>query len=542
MRRRAEQALKRIVLAVACLLIAACGSKNSNQAGDGNAARSAGPATLVWGLSVQPDLLNPLLSTSAIAREINDLVFLRLTEFGPPPALEFLPLLAKSWSLSEDRRLLTYELRQDIRWEDGTPTTSADVVFTFERITHPDVAFPGKANLRKIESCRADGDWRVVFTFKEPATEPVFETMFHIMPAHLLRNTAPVDLASNPFNRAPTGNGRWKVMEWTSDERIVLEANDTPLGRPHFDRIVFRIIPEDNTMRTELLTGGIDVYHRYPSRFFRQDSSNAMLSFQRFSDRTYTYIGWNLKNPLFQDVRVRKALTLATDRETIVNAFRDGYGEVAAVPLYAEHAEYNPNVKPLPFDPAAAAQLLDEAGWTSRAKDGIRIKDGQRFEFEFHLISGNTISEEISTMLQAEYRKLGILVSSGSMEMTVYLDKLHKKEFEATILARRMDLVYDPESVFHSRAIQGQYNDVSFSNPVIDRLIDQAKSIPDREQRRKVWWEFQEEFARQVPVTVLYIGDALYPVRRDKVENPVMDLRGALVRVHEWRPAKGPPA
>src|SRR6185503_9464217 len=147
-----------------------------------------------------------------------------------------------------------------------------------------------------------------------------------------------------------------------------------------------------------------------------------------------------------------------------------------AVPLYAEHPDFDANVKSLPFDPAAAAQLLDEAGWTARDKDGIRIKDGQRFEFQFHLISGNTISEEISTMVQAEFRKLGILVSSGSMEMTVYLEKLHKKEFDATILARRVDLVYDPESVFHSRAIKGQYNDVSFSSPAIDRLIDRAKS------------------------------------------------------------------
>lgn len=531
-----------LYLVATALLLSSCAPKDSSRVGRSAPSRSEGPATLTWGLSVQPDLLNPLLSTSAIAREINDLIFLKLTEFGPPPANEFLPMLAKSWALSADGRTLTYELRDDIHWEDGIPTTAADVVFTFERMIDPDIAYPGKANLRKIESCRADGDWRVVFHFKEMPTEPVFETMFNVVPAHLLRDKAPADLAANVFNRAPTGNGRWKVLEWISDERLILEANDTPLGRPHFDRIVFRIIPEDNTMRTELLTGGIDVFHRFPSRFFRQDSANQALAFQRFSDRTYTYIGWNLKNPLFQDVRVRKALTLATDRETIVNAFRDGYGQVAAVPLYAENPDFDPNVKPLPFDPAGAAQLLDEAGWRARDKDGIRTKDGRRFEFQFHLISGNTISEEISTMVQAEFRKLGILVSSSSMEMTVYLDKLHKKEFDATILARRVDLVYDPESVFHSRAIKGQYNDVSFSSPVIDRLIDRAKSIPDREERRKVWWEFQEEFAREIPVTVLYIGDALYPVRRDKVENPVMDLRGALVRVHEWRPAKGPPA
>jgi peptide/nickel transport system substrate-binding protein len=539
------QAVRGLALAAAALLLVSCAAKERREsaAGEGAAADSVGPPkTLVWGLSVQPDLLNPLLSTASIATEINDLVFLKLTDFGPPPAHEFVPSLAKSWSLSEDGRMLTYELRDDIRWEDGRPTTAKDVVFTFECMTNPDIAYPRKSFLRKIESCTAAGDWMVSFRFKETPTEPVFETQFHVLPEHILRKILPADLPSSLFNRAPVGNGRWRVTEWVSDEKLVLEAMESPLGRPSFDRIVFRVIPEDNTLRTELLTGGVHVYHRFPSRFYREDAVNPALSFQKFSDRTYTYIGWNHKSPLFQDVRVRKALTMAVDRETIVKAFRDGFGQVAAVPLYAEHADYNPKVKPLPFDPKAAAQLLDEAGWASRAKDGIRMKDGRRFEFTFHLISGNTISEEIATMLQQEFGKLGIGVSSNSMEWTVYLDKLHKKDFDATILARRGDFIYDPEAVFHSRSIEGQYNDISCSIPELDRLIDLAKSIPDREERRKVWWQFQETFARETPVTILYIGDALYPVRVDAVENPAMDLRGALVRVHEWRPAKRPPA
>lgn len=536
----------RAILAVAFASIAiaiagnGCGSKERREAASraaGNGTREA-PSTLVWGLSVQPDLLNPLLATSGIGREIGELVFLRLVEYGPPPAMDFVPFLAKSWEFSPDGRTLTYELRNDILWEDGRATTAADVAYTFEKMIDPDVAYPSKSTLRKIDSCVALGDWVVRFHFKEPPTEPLFETMFMIVPKHLLEGISDAELPAALFNRAPIGNGRWRVMEWVSDEKIVLVANpDTPLGRPGFDRLVFRIVPEDNTLRTELLTGGVDVIHRFPNRFMKEDGKNPALAFGQIPDRNYTYIGWNLKNPLFRDVRVRRALTWATDRATIVTAFRDGRGKVVAVPFYPEHADFNPNVPIPPFDPAAAASLLDEAGWSKRAADGIRLKDGRRFEFEFLISAGNTISEEIVTMVQQRFADLGIKVTARSLEWTVYLTELHKKEFDATVLARKVEIVYDPESVFHSRAIEGQYNDVSFSSPEIDALIDRAKSIPDREERRRVWWEFQERFAEEVPVTILYVGDAMYPVRRDKVENPVMDLRGALVRIHEWRPA-----
>jgi peptide/nickel transport system substrate-binding protein len=533
---------KALAALVAGGLFASCAAKEAKpDRNAGEAAASESPATLVWGISVQPDLLNPLLSTSAFAREINDLVFLRLTQLGPPPALEPEGLLATSWELSEDGLTLTYRLRGDVTWEDGVATTARDVAFTFERLSDPAVAYPNKASIRKIETCEALGDSIVRFRFRERSAEPITETQFHILPRHLLEPVPIPGLATCAFNLAPVGNGRWRVREWTHDERIVLEARaDTPLGRPHFDRIVFRIIPEDNTMRSDLLSGGVDVVHRYPSRFLEEDKNNPALTFVPIPDRTYTYVGWNLKNPLFRDLEVRTALTLAIDRRTIVDAFRDGYGQVVAVPLYPEHADFNPNIEPMPFDPARAAVLLDEAGWGERDADGVRVKDGRRFELTLLLISGNTISEEIATMMQQEFAKLGIVVRTQAYEMTVYLDKLHAKDFEATILARRVDFVYDPESVFHSRSIEGQYNDVSFANPTIDALIDRAKATQDRALRRQIWWEFQEEFAKELPVSVLYVGNALYPVRKDAVRDPVMDSRSALVRVHEWHPARGP--
>ena len=518
-------------LLTAVALAAGCASERAPQ-------REPGPSTLVIGVSSQPDHLNPLVAGTAFGVDLCNLLFLRLAYWGPPPAYDFEPVLAESWNLSGDGRTLTYHLRHDVTWSDGVPTTARDVVFTFERARDPAVPFPERSKLRLITSCTAPDEWTVVFEFSEPSWEPLYTTDLCIVPEHLLRDVPAGEMDTCAFDRAPIGNGHWKLREWVREERVTLEANDTcALGRPNYDRVVFRVIPEETTLRTELLTGGVDVYDRHPNRWYREDSQRPELRFTRMSDKGYVYIGWNLLNPRFRDARVRKALTLATDRPTILTAFRGGFGQVAAIPLYAEHPDFDPNVKPLPFDPDSAASLLDEAGWTGRDPDGIRTKDGMRLEFKYMLVAANDISEEIATMTQAEFRKLGIGVTSESFEWTVYISRLRKKQFDATILSRRGDLLFDPESVFHSRAIDGQYNDVSFGNAETDSLIDLAKSTQDRVARRAIWWRFFEAFDRVHPVTVLYVSETSYPVRRDRVAKAPMDLRGPYYQLHAWEPA-----
>ena len=153
------------------------------------------------------------------------------------------------------------------------------------------------------------------------------------------------------------------------------------------------------------------------------------------------------------------------------------------------------------------------------------------------LIANNEISEEIATLTQSEYGKLGIGVKAEFYEWTVYLERLRAKNFDATILARTGDMIFNPEEIFHSRAIAGNYNDISFGHPVTDSLIDLAKSTADHTRRREIWWRFQEEFQQLHPITVLYVSEASHALRRGRVENPVMDFRGSYYQIARWRPA-----
>jgi len=517
------------------LFVATFGCAGKNDEREGKA-----PATLVWGTQIEPGHLNPLVSTSGMATDLEQLLFLQLNEFGPPPDFDLVPALATRWELSDDGKVLTYYLREDVTWHDGRPTTARDVKYTYEMMVHPNVPYPSRQKLRLVTECEVVNDWTVRFHFSEPSWEPVFDTQFFVVPEHVLSSVAPTDMLTSDFSRAPIGNGPWKFKEWTRGQQIVFEANDaSAVARPHFDRLVLRVIPEATTLLTELKTGTVDVYHRLPSRNFREIEADAAFEMHRVPDRTYVYLGWNHREPKYQDVRVRRALTMAVDRWSILEAFRDGFGTVIAAPIYEQHPMFNPNVEPYPYDPAESARLLDEAGWSARDADGFRTKDGKRFQIKLTLISGNEISEEMGTMVQAEYRKLGIDVTTEFFEWTVFIQKVNGKEFDATILARSVDLIFDPEEVFHSRAIDGKFNDVSFGDARVDSLIDLAKSTFDHEERKRIWWEFQEAMHDVEGITLLYTSETTYPVRRAKVAKSMADVRGGLYQITDWVPAGG---
>jgi peptide/nickel transport system substrate-binding protein len=321
------------VLAILSFVVIGCGAPG----GDGASQRAA-PNTLVWGVQIEPGHLNPLVSTSGIATDLQHLLFMPLNAFGPPPEFDLRPILADHWEISDDRKTVTYFLRQDVVWHDGVPTTAKDVKFTYDMMIQPDLPYPQKQKLRLVEACEVVNEWTVRFHFSEPSWEPIFDTQFFVVPEHVLASVPPADMVTSSFSRKPVGNGPWKFVEWTRGQQIVLEANEAfASGRPGFDRLVLRVVPEATTLLTELKTGSIDVYHRLPSVRYREIANDPAFEVHRVPDRTYVYLGWNLRDPKYQDVNVRRALTMAIDRWAILDAFRDGFGTVIAPPPLAQY-------------------------------------------------------------------------------------------------------------------------------------------------------------------------------------------------------------
>jgi peptide/nickel transport system substrate-binding protein len=520
-----------VVTAIMALCLAlACGSGQDRDAGPGDASRYGG--TLVVGLRVDVDALNELVSTSAPAQDIIDLLFLRLTEYDHN--LELSPRLARSWEFSPDHHVLTYHLRPGVYWTDGVPVTAHDVKYTYRLMIDPVIAYPGISDFDFVQEVQAVDDSTVRFVFTRPYADQLGDTRMLVLPKHLLEKVPPERMKFADFNRHPVGNGPFKLESWSSQDRIVLVPNeDYYEGRPYLDRVIFRVIPDETTRKVELETGGIDLLPTVPTSDQAYWENNPDVRLWRYPGRDYVYVGWNLRHPIFADRRVRQALTMATDRQGIIDGLRFGLGQLCTGPIVPTHWAYNPNIQPWPYDPQRALSLLREAGWSDADADGVLEKDGCPFAFTMTVIADNRISEEIATVMQEAFRKLGIRMGIKALEWNVFLNRTQAKDFDACILAWRGDFVINPTAVWHSRSIEGKYNYISYANPEVDELIERGRLTIDRDEAKKIWYRFQEIIAEEQPYTFLYVSHDCHAIHR-RFRDVHMDIRGEYRNLHHW--------
>jgi peptide/nickel transport system substrate-binding protein len=221
---------------------------------------------------------------------------------------------------------------------------------------------------------------------------------------------------------------------------------------------------------------------------------------------SYTYIGYNLKNPLFQDKRVRQALTYATNREEIVQYVLYGLGTVATGP-FPNHLWYsNPKVKPIPYDPQKARQLLAEAGWKDTDGDSVLDKDGSPFRFALITNSGNEIRKDVGVLVQRQLREVGIDVRFELYEWSVFLKNfINAKHFDACILGWGLSPDPDDYQIWHSSQIEKGFNFVSYKNPEVDLLWEEGRKEYDVEKRKQIYWRIHELMAEDQPYTFLYV-------------------------------------
>jgi peptide/nickel transport system substrate-binding protein len=512
------------------LLILGCGRNEGQSQVDSGAVQDGG--TLVVGVRVDADALNELVSTSALSNDIIELLFLRLTEYDEE--LNIAPKLAESWEFSPDHQTLTYHLRRDVFWTDGVPTTAHDVAFTYRLMTTPIIAYPGISDFDFVDRVEAVDDSTVVFVFKRSYADQLGDTRMVVLPRHILEGVEPERMKFASFNRQPVGNGPFELQSWSSQDRIVLVANeDYYQGRPHLDRIIFRVIPDETTRLVEMDTGGIDMLETVPPKDRARLARDPRLRVWKYPGRDYVYVGWNLCNPLFQDVRVRQALTMATNRQGIIDGLRFGLGQLCIGPIVPTSWAYNSDIQPYPFDPQRARDLLAEAGWRDSDGDGLLDRDGRPFTFTMKIISDNRISEEISTVMQEELKHLGMRLTIQAVEWNVFLKQTQVKDFDACILAWRAGFVINPTPVWHSKSISGKYNHVSYANPEVDELIESGRLAFDRQEARKIWHRFQQIIAREQPYTFLYVSQDCHAIDR-RFRGVHMDIRGPYQNLHQW--------
>ena len=449
--------------------------------------------------------LIPFLASDSTSGSITGLVFNGLTKADKD--LDIVGDIAEKWDISEDGTEITFYLKKDVRWHDGVPLTAGDVKFTFEAILDPKNGCPYIANYKDIESVEVIDDFAVRFKYSQPYAPALSKLGVAIVPEHLLRGE---DLRISKFKRDPVGCGPYIFRKWNTEQYIILESNkDYFEHRPYIDKHITRIIPDQAVQFLELITGGIDEMTLTPYQYFyRTDTEKFKAHYNRYKylSRAYTYIGYNLTDPLFRDKRVRKALSYAVDKNEIINGALMGLGEPCTGPFFKKTPYYSAGAEGYAYDPERARLLLFQAGWRDTDGDGVLDKDGRAFKFKLITNQGNKEREDIVTIIQRKWKELGIEADIQIIAWPSFIKEfIDKKNFQAVVLGWTMALDPDCYVVWHSESSKkGGLNFVSYKNEEVDKLIEEGRRTFDNKKRVEAYNRIHEVIAEDAPYTFLY--------------------------------------
>lgn len=474
---------------------------------------SAVPATgdsLVEGTIGEASTLIPLLATDSSSHAVAGQIYNGLVKYDKN--LNIVGDLAESFDISRDGLNITFHLRHGVRWHDGAPLTSRDVLYTYQVTIDPKTPTAYAEDFKQVKKITAPDSHTVRVTYDSPFAPALASWGMNILPAHLLEGK---DITKSSLARKPVGTGPYRFKEWVSGQKIVLEANrDYFEGRPYIDRFIYRIIPDSSTMYMELKAGAIDLMTLSPVQYARQTTSQSFTSRfnkYRYPSSSYLYMGYNLRHPLFKDKRIRQAMTAAINKDELIQGVLFGMGQRAHGPIVPGRWAYNPAVKDIGYDPKRAAELLAEAGWKGKNSDGILVKDGKPFQFTILTNQGNQQRLMTAQIIQQRLRQVGIDVKIRVVEWAAFLKEfVNKGNFEVVLLAWSISQDPDMFDIWHSSKTNiGELNFVGYKNPEVDRLLIEGRSTFDIEKRKRAYFRIQEILADEQPYTFLYVPDAL---------------------------------
>ncbi len=485
--------------------------------------------------------LIPMISSDSSSHQIAGMLFDGLVEYDKTIShLE--PRLAKSWDGSEDGLAITFHLRQDVRWTDGVPFTAHDVKFAFDTIRDPNTLTAYAEDYRQVDRFELldDHNFRVVYNKPfAPALASWGSTM--VLPKHLLEGQ---DINTTDFGRNPIGLGAYKFESWETGTQITLSANhDYYRGRPYVERVVYRIIPDLATQFLELKSGGLDMMGLSPVQYRRQTEGNAFrreFNKYKYVGNGYTYLGLNLKLPMFQDVRVRRAFAHAIDKQELVDAVQLGLGQPAYGPYKPGTVWANENLPRFEFDPKKARALLEEAGWVDTNGDGIREKDGEKLSFEILTNQGNDVRLKTATIVQKRFKDIGVDARVRVVEWSAFINEfLDKRRFEAVILGWSLSPDPDQYDIWHSSKTDGkEFNFVSYANDEVDEILEKARRTFDEAERKSLYDRLQVILAEEQAYVFLYVPDSL-PVVHNRFHGIEAAPAGITWNFHQWYVPEG---
>jgi len=458
--------------------------------------------------------LIPILAGDSASHDVANLVYSGLVKYDKN--LNIVGVLAKSWEISRDNLSIIFHLRKGVRWQDGTPFTAHDVLYTYKVIVDPKTPTPYSGDFKPVKEAKVVDDYTFSVTYEKPFAPALQSWAIGILPRHLLEGK---DVTTSSLVRKPIGTGPYFFKEWIPADRIVLTANNDYFeGKPYIERRITRVIPDLATMFLELKRYSLDMMGLTPMQALKQtDYPGFRREFNKYKylGFSYVYLGYNLKHELFKDKRVRKAITHAINKQEIIDGILLGQGVEATGPYKPDMWAYNGNVKHYEHSKEKALSLLRDAGF-EKQQDGILVKDGKPFEFTVLVNQGNDVRIRTAELIQKRLRDVGINAKIRTIEWATFVNEfIDKRNFEAVILGWSFGPEPDLFDIWHSSK-QGpkEFNFIYFENKDVDELIIKARYTMDQEERKKYYFRIQEILADEQPYTFLFIPYSLVAVHK----------------------------
>lgn len=491
-------------------LFACDGGKNASPPVKRGPAKPAFGDALVLGSIGEPSTLIPLLASDSASHEVAGRIYNGLVRYDKNLNLE--GELAESWDVSGDGLTITFHLRKGVKWHDGREFTSRDVLYTYRVTIDPKTPTAYADAFKQVKSAEAPDSHTFRVTYGKPFAPALESWGMSILPAHLLEGK---EITRSELARRPVGTGPYIFKEWVAGQKITLDSNKEYFeGRPYINRYIYRVIPDSSTMYMELKAGALDMMGLSPVQYRRQTDTPEFLSRfnkYRYPASAFTYLGYNLRHPLFADRRVRQALTSAINKDEIVHGVQLGMGQKAHGPYKPGTWAYKPDIRDFDYNPERAKRLLAEAGWGETNSDGILVKEGKPFRFTILTNQGNAERLKTAQIIQRRLKKIGIDVKIRVIEWASFLSQfIDKGNFEAVLLGWSISPDPDMFDIWHSsKTGPKELNFIGYKNAEVDRLLEEGRGTFDQEKRKSRYFRIQEILAEDQPYTFLYVPDAL---------------------------------
>ena len=519
---RSASTLRCVLLVALCNFVGACGAP----------ARPAATAVLASGADLES--ANPLVTVHPMSRQVQrHALFVTLVRLDS--LLQPIPYYARYWNWDTSRQALTFVLRTGLSWHDGVPTSATDVQFTYEALADKALGAPRAADISAVSNITVVNDTTVVFSFRAPQPSlPVVFAELALVPKHILDTVPLARWRAHAFSTKPVGNGPFKFAERVPGRRWRFVRNENfPAdmgGPPLLAQFVVAVVDEAATKFAGLVSGELDMAGISPS-MARLVANDSTLALETPPALFSTLVAFNTTRPPFNEVRVRRAISSAINRQRVVDAAVAGFGTAAAgaippgVPVYEEiHVS---------ADPDRTDSLLDAAGWKRDAR-GIRMRVGVPLHINLLTVgSGDMAAEQL---LQADLRERGITLDIQVRELATFLAavRAEKKEFDAAYVGVPGDLALGHiVAMFESTQQGGALDYTGFHSAALDDALAGARVAAASDAGTRAWQLVDSILRAESPAAWIYHSRGVQG-RSRKLHNVVMDLRGELTSIARW--------